>query len=169
MTKMIELTKKISKSLVLGGLALSAFSCSSDEATSSYIELNIQLELEGANASSLAGRKVILTSENNRSVEATTDVQGIAKFTQLIPGRYAISSSSELSSNQYTNLFGKQVGATEYILTGNLAQELYSVTTTKKLKLSATAKSDLVISKVYYSGGKDNNGKNSRGAIYVEI
>ena len=169
MTKMIELTKKISKSLVLGGLALSAFSCSSDEATSSYIELNIQLELEGANASSLAGRKVILTSENNRSVEATTDAQSIAKFTQLIPGRYAISSSSELSSTQYTSLLGKQVGATEYILTGNLAQELYSVTTTKKLKLSATAKSDLVISKVYYSGGKDNNGKNSRGAIYVEI
>lgn len=136
------------------------------------IKVQIQLEAEpstGTASSALAGRIVRLSNDAGLSLEARTDAEGIATFEGIVPGFYSASSSWELSGQEYTALTGISVGNTSYLYSAALGQTLLAQGGKHTMAVSSSPKSDLVISKVYYSTGKDNNGRNYTAGVYIEL
>ncbi len=101
-----------------------------------------------------ANQTIVLKS-NRISYSAITDSLGKAVFKNIIPGIY--------------NLSTHQVLTSEISLVGDTLQYRLFKTDSLVLKLNKSIKANLIISKVYASGTKDNNNKNYVADRYVEI
>jgi len=97
-----------------------------------------------------------LTLKSNRlTYTATTDSLGKAVFKQVIPGIYDISTNQKLTD--------------EISLTGDTMQFGLFEKDSLVLSIHKSIKENLIISKVYASGTKDNNNKNYTADGYIEI
>jgi hypothetical protein len=101
-----------------------------------------------------ANQTIVLKS-NRISYSAITDSLGKAVFKNIIPGIY--------------NLSTHQVLTSEISLVGDTLQYRLFKTDSLVMKLNKSIKANLIISKVYASGTKDNNNKNYVADRYVEI
>lgn len=163
--------KRMLLALGLGATLLGTTACSDDEPTTNYIEIKVQLTASSAIGGDavLAGRQVTLTNSEGKTATVTSTATGLATFSGIIPGQYTISTTWTLTGAEYTKVTGTAVGATNYTYSGTIPETLYSSSNTTNLTVTAAPQSELVISKVYYSQGKDNNNKNYSAGIYVEI
>lgn len=102
--------------------------------------------------------------------DQTTDENGIATFKNIIPDIYTISTSTEITAEEYRTYTGStDVQNINYLIAGSLSNTLLATDNTIKLSTNVSARQSLVISKIYYSGTKDKNNKNYLAAKYIEL
>ena len=101
-----------------------------------------------------AGQTVLLKG-NRMNYSAKTDSTGRVVFKNIIPGIYDIS-----TNQKFTN---------EISLVGDTLQFGLFKKDSLTMKLNKSIKENLIISKVYASGTKDNNNKNYVADRYIEI
>lgn len=118
--------------------------------------------------SSLEGLEVKLKFNDNEQT-AITDAHGVATFKGVTPDIYSISTSWELTSNQYSELTGDNITISGATVTGTLNTQLIAQDATVNLPTQVAVNRDIIISKVYYAGSKDNNNKNYVAGRYIEL
>ncbi len=149
---------------------LTAFSCSSDD-TTHYISVKIQVVMPTGFKSSVsyAGQEVKLT-KGSQVLTAVTDEKGIAQFTNLIPDVYDVSTSWEISGDEYVTMTEGDAENKSVILSGSLLQKAFITEgEVVALQTEIATKQGLLISKVYYAGCKDNNNKSYTADQYIEF
>lgn len=145
-------------------------SCSDDDDETKLATVKVQITLpSGFSSGTLAGHTVILSSLGKENVTATTDATGLVTFSNMIPGIYSVSTSWNITAEEYREATGKNGQNSIYIIAGSLSEQTISTDTTMKLTTGVSAKSSLVISKVYYAGSLDNNGKRYIAGQYIEF
>lgn len=122
-------------------------------------ELTGAINLEGISVSA---------SSNGKQITALTDDKGVATFSGLVPEVYDISTSWEITAQQYNVATGRSDQPGGAIISGN--QNAYSVFDNSNVTLSTNIiSSSLVIGKIYYAGSKDINNRNYLPGRYFEI
>lgn len=141
-----------------------------DEAKPIAANIQINAPAEFTAGGDLSGRVVTLTSTTGSTTTATTDKNGVASFSQIIPDVYTISTSWDIDQAEYSAATG-EVASEGYFATisGNINNQL--ITSNEKINLNTNlvAGASLLISKIYYAGSKDNNNKNYTAGQYLEI
>ena len=117
-----------------------------------------------------AGQKVELQGEVSYTFE--TDVCGMVNVPSIVPGIYDITTHAELSGKEYKALL-KDAPALEdnaKVIVGVslMNQKLFSAENLT-IRLSAAVVKGLLISKVYYSGTRDNMDRTYTSDSYIEI
>lgn len=120
----------------------------------------------------LSGHTVTL--KGTATLTGITDEEGKVVFSSIIPDVYNISTSWKVTSEEYAGLTGTPVGKNDFTVAGTLSAQLVSASTTEPLLLPTAISQDqsLLISKVYYQGGKytkDEKSINYIFAKYVEL
>ena len=82
---------------------------------------------------------------------------------------YDISTSCEITAEEYEEMTGNDPQNENYVISGSLLKYTVGSSTTIELQTSISAKQSIVISKVYYAGTKDNNNKNYLAGKYIEF
>lgn len=100
---------------------------------------------------------------------ATTNETGVATFEGVIPDLYDISTSCEITAEEYESMTGNQTQNENYVISGTLLRQTVSSATTIQLETTVAVQQSLVISKVYYTGTKDANNKNYLAGKYIEF
>ena len=116
----------------------------------------------------LSGHEVILI-QGGKKISATTDVNGMATFTNLIPDVYDISCSWELSEADFHQLTGSTQTASGCVISSSLNSQLLKDNQTITLPTQLSIKQDIIIGKIYYAGSKDNNNKPYDAGKYIEL
>lgn len=116
----------------------------------------------------LSGHEVILI-QGGEKISATTDVNGMATFTNLIPDVYDISCSWELSEADFHQLTGSTQTASGCVISSSLNSQLLKDNQTITLPTQLSIKQDIIIGKIYYAGSKDNNNKPYDAGKYIEL
>lgn len=116
----------------------------------------------------LSGHEVILI-QGEKKISATTDVNGMATFTNLIPDVYDISCSWELSEADFHQLTGSTQTASGCVISSSLNSQLLKDNQTITLPTQLSIKQDIIIGKIYYAGSKDNNNKPYDAGKYIEL
>lgn len=151
--------RKILKPFVLIMIVLLVFSfwaCVDQEPQEVIDEFSVAMIMpDDLGDSVFYANQTIVLKSNRISYSAITDSLGKAVFKNIIPGIY--------------NLSTHQVLTSEISLVGDTLQFRLFKTDSLVLKLNKSIKANLIISKVYASGTKDNNNKNYVADRYVEI
>ena len=100
---------------------------------------------------------------------ATTNEKGIATFEGVIPDLYDISTSCEITAEEYAEMTGNETQNENYVISGSLLKYTVGSSTTIELQTSISVKQSLIISKVYYAGTKDSSNKNYMAGKYIEF
>lgn len=145
-------------------------SCVDYNEVTSETAVSIQLlQPEGCvTPADLSGHEVTLI-QGERSISATTNVNGIATFTNLIPNVYDISCSWELSEADYHQLTGSTQAVSGCTISGSLNTQLIKEEQTISLSTQLSVNQDIIISKIYYAGSKDDNNKAYDAGKYIEL
>jgi hypothetical protein len=126
---------------------------------------NIQSSVKYAN------KEVVLTSASN-VYTFNTDASGVLQIAEIIPDEYTINTSWEMTGAQYKQLISANEmleDKAKVLLKATIAN--YPLFDTKNLSvdLEKIIMKSLLISKVYYSGTKDNRNRNYTADSFVEI
>lgn len=116
----------------------------------------------------LSGNTVTLT-QGSRTYSATTNAEGVATFSQLIPDVYSIAAAWEVDRSQYLALTGDTVQNSFTISGSSINYLVDGRTDTLLLNVTASENQSLIISKVYASGSKDGNNRNYQAGKYIEF
>lgn len=139
-----------------------------DDATGN-VATNIQLSAPSEYpALDLSGRTVTITA-NGTSISTTTDANGVAHFSSLIPDVYDISVSWHLTSAEYSALTGSKEANSGATVSGSLNGYMIGNSEPIVLNTLISLKRDIVIGKIYAAGAKDNNNRNYRAGRYIEL
>ena len=118
-----------------------------------------------------ANREIILTS-SSAVFKFTTDATGAAIIPELIPDEYTISTSWKMTGADYKSL----ISSTELIedkaiviLKSTANRQQIFTSADIRLAVDKMVQKSLLISKVYYTGTKDNANKNYSVDSYVEV
>ena len=130
--------------------------------------VQLAMPADFSNGSDLAGHTVVMQRGATR-LTATTDEQGIATFTNLIPDVYDISCSWEIDGDAYHRLTGDEQVVSGCTISGSLNNYLISDEQTIELTTNLSINRDIVIGKIFFAGSKDNNGKNYLAGKYLEL
>ena len=134
------------------------------------ITATIQVQLPDEIASiSLAGHTVTIVGPQTAS--ATTDEEGTAVFSGIIPDVYSISVAWKITAEEYAEATGQAVENKKFTISGNLPAQTLTATNLEPILLTTNISQDqsILISKVYYQGSKDDNGKNYTASKYLEL
>ena len=117
-----------------------------------------------------SGQKVYLNGTASYTFE--TDLMGMVSVPTVVPGIYDITTGMELTGAQYKALVGKPVAiednARVNVGVSLMNQKIFQGEDLRIALTSAVLK-DLLISKIYYSGTKDNMDRNYTTDAYIEI
>ena len=154
-------------------LVTSFSSCSSDnDDTVQALDFTVTVKMPEGIKSGVAysGQTVNLVQGGKTKYTAKTNETGIAAFTGVIPDVYDISTTWEVDGETYTTIAEGDVENAEVVIAGNLLSQAIS-TSGANITLSTVlnVKHNLLISKVFYAGRKDNNNKNYIADQYIEI
>lgn len=145
-------------------------SCSDDNDEIKMATVNVQVSLPvGFSSVSLAGHSVVLTTSGEKKITTQTDAKGLATFSNVIPGVYGVSTSWNITAETYRKATGKNGQNGTYIISGSLSNQTIATDTNLNLTTAVSAKPALVVSKVYYAGSLDNNGKRYIAGQYIEF
>lgn len=150
--------------------ALGLSSCLSSDDQTQPITIYVNVENPSGLSDVTGGQTVSMISSTGYNYTALTDADGTATFTNVIPDIYNVSASWSITSDQYMEATGETVQHGTYVLSGALAnQVLIDDATRLTLSTNCARKQSVLISKVYYSGCKDNNNKNYLAGRFVEL
>lgn len=152
---------------LLAVMAMMMTACSSDNNDSAQaltVRVQVSMPDEVTNGAAYAGHTVTMGKYT-----ATTDAKGIATFENVIPDVYDISTSADVTADEYKTMTGKEPARENYIISGTLLKQTVSSADIITMKTTLSGKESVVISKVYYAGTKDNNEKRYVAAQYIEL
>lgn len=166
-------TKHLSSHFRLVGCAIFATllaSCVDFDDATHALSARVQLSLpsEFTANTGLGGHDVTLTMGTQRHT-ATTDAEGIATFTGLVPDVYDISCSWTISAEEYRALTGDAQVISGASISGSLNQRLITQDETISLPTSLSIDRDIIIGKIFYAGSKDLNNRTYMAGKYVEL
>lgn len=118
-----------------------------------------------------SGREVVFKSLYN-TYTFSTDANGVLIVPEIIPDEYTINTSWEISGLDYKKLIKNQeLIEDKAIILLKATLTNYQLFTTKDIQiaLDKVIMKSLLISKVYYSGTKDNSNRNYTTDSFVEI
>lgn len=117
-----------------------------------------------------SGRTVQLKGELEYEYE--TDICGMVKVPSIIPGIYDIVSKMEISGAEYKEMLQEKLNIEDnarVILGVSLMNQRIFQAEDLKLKLNASVLKSIIISKIYYSGTRDNMDRTYTSDSYVEL
>lgn len=163
--KMNKTFFRLTKMMLLAVMVVMA-ACTSDDNATTALTVNVKVEMpEGFNADAVyAGHTVTMGNYT-----ATTDETGVATFTGVIPDVYDLSTSCDITAEEYREMTGEESQNSDYVISGALLNQTVATETQITIQTSVSVKQSLVISKVRYQGGKDANNRNSVVAKYLEL
>ena len=135
------------------------------------VQVKLQMPEEFTKGSDLEGHDIVMSQDGNK-LTATTNAEGIATFTGLIPDVYDISCSWEITNEQYMALTGEQAVTNGCTVSGSLNEQLMSEAQEQQpilLPTHVAVKRDIVIGKIAAAGSKDANNRNYLAGRYVEL
>lgn len=162
-------------SCLVGTGLLSLSSCIDYDDVTREVSVDIQLVMpeEFTQGTDMEGHTVTLTQLNGQNtLSATTNAQGVASFQGIIPDVYSVSTSWDITSEEYTQLTGDPIVNEGAVVSGNISQQLLTEnqsTTPLRLATQLSINRSLVIGKIASSGCKDNNNKNYVADQYIEL
>lgn len=147
-------------------LLMLAAACSNEENATQALRVQVKVTLpEGFDPTAVyAGHEVSLGS-----YKATTDASGVATFEGVIPDVYDISTSCEITADEYREMTGNTTQNEDYVISGSLLNHTVATEGVITLPTNASVKQSLIISKIYYSGTKDGNDKKYLAGRYIEF
>lgn len=150
-------------------LAFSLTSCDSNSDINTA-EVRLQVEYPDLYAETYAeNAEVTITSvERDESESATTDENGFAVFSDVIPGNYNIRAEIELSADEALELTGNAEEVSLSVSESNV-NLISGANETMPLKLRGSAVGDFVIKEVYYTGSQRPEGGNYFNDQFHEI
>lgn len=153
---------------LIGIFAMSSCVDFNDATQAINLQVQVVQPTDFVKPSSLEGLEVKLKVNDNEQT-AITDAQGVATFKGITPDVYSISTSWELTSNRYSELTGDNITVSGATVTGTINAQLISQDAIVDLPTQVAVNRDIIISKVYYAGSKDNNNKNYIAGKYIEL
>jgi len=161
------------KKIIIAIIALSSlFSCTREEPVQ-VKEMLIEFKLPANFISGVkySDKEVVFTSPVN-TYTFTTDANGVVTIPEIIPDEYTINTTWEMSGSQYNELISDNQDVEDkakVLLKATLTN--YPVFASKNISvdLEKIIMRSLLISKVYFSGTKDNSNRNYRTDTFVEI
>lgn len=153
---------------LIGIFAMSSCVDFNDATQAINLQVQVVQPTDFVKPSSLEGLEVKLKVNDNEQT-AITDAQGVATFKGITPDVYSISTSWELTSNRYSELTGDNITVSGATVTGTINTQLISQDAIVDLPTQVAVNRDIIISKVYYAGSKDNNNKNYIAGKYIEL
>lgn len=153
---------------LLFSVALASCIDYNDATTEITARVKLVMPTEFVNSTDLAGHTVTM-QQGTTVLTATTDADGIATFTGLIPDVYDISCSWELTADQYHALTGDQQVVSGCTVSGSLNSHLIREEQTIELGTNLSINRDIIIGKIYYAGSKDNNSRSYMPGKYIEL
>ena len=117
-----------------------------------------------------AGQKVYLKGTASYTFE--TDICGKVSVESVVPGIYDITTGMELTGAQYKAMVGGKVSIEDNARVNvgvSLMNQRIFEAENLRIELTAAVLKDLLISKIYYSGTKDNMDRNYTTDSYIEI
>jgi len=160
------------KSIIILFLSILSLSCTREEPVQiKNFKIDFQLPANFKPGIKYAGQEVVFTSSAT-TYKFTTDASGALVIPNIIPDEYTITTSWEISGSAYKNLINDnemvEDKATVLIKAGVTNYPLFSQKELK-LVLDKIIMRSLLISKVYFSGTKDNSNRNYTVDSFVEI
>ena len=146
-------------------------SCLTFDGATQAVELEVTVEQPSAfgQTAQHTGHTVALITQSD-TLRALTDEQGKARFSNLTPGIYNISTAWTLSAADYHQATGEDVAGNDYLVGGNLSSQVVDATRNHFVLTTHVAiVPTLVVSKVYASGSKDANNRNYSAGKFVEF
>jgi len=132
--------------------------------------MEFQLPGEFSAGAYYSGQKVYLNGV--ASYEFETDIRGMVTVESIIPGIYDIVTGMEITGAQYKAMVGNDASVEDRarvnIGVSLMNQRIFSAQDLQ-IQLKTAILRDLMISKVYYSGTKDNMDRNYTTDSYIEI
>ena len=142
------------------------FSSCVDYSDASEVQLQLPDELNGH--MTLEGHTVSLQL-NGVTYSAQTDAAGVATFSNIVPDVYNISASWDITSSEYNRITGSSQVINGATVSGSLNSQLINGSEPLLLTTTLSVKRDIVISKIYAAGSKDNNNKRYVAGQYIEL
>ena len=137
------------------------------------VDIQLVMPEEFTQGSDMEGHTVTISQLNGGNVlTATTNAQGVASFHGIIPDVYNVSTSWDITSEEYTQLTGDPIVNEGAVVSGNINSQLLSddnTTTPLRLSTQLSINRSLVIGKIATSGCKDNKNKNYIADQYIEL
>ena len=117
-----------------------------------------------------ANQKVYL--KGSVQYEFTTDIMGMVTVETVVPGIYDIITGMELTGAEYKALVGEEIALEDKARVNvgvSLMNQRIFQAEDLNIRLTSAVLKDLLISKIYYSGTKDNMDRNYTTDSYIEI
>jgi len=140
----------------------------SDAASETSARIQLLLPEDFTGTATLEGHEVILQQGSTR-LPATTDANGVAIFNGIIPDVYDLSCSWELTEAEYHQATGSNQSVSGCTVSGSKNSLLIKEEQTINLATQFSINQDIIISKIYYAGSKDNNNRAYDAGKYIEI
>lgn len=164
--------------LLLSAVLLTA-SCSNDDDFSSgngagnlgSVNFKVHLNYDTTHNDLVVGlAEVVLTNTETGDIyNASSATNGVASFTNILPGSYSITATKTMSNLEYADLFGFTPTTEQVIFNGNQQQVIVNANVTStSLVLRAARMGDLVIKQIYYAGSSTTQGALFRDQ-FIEI
>lgn len=154
-------------------LLMSLSSCIDYNDVTEAVNVDVQLVMpEEFTTNDFEGHTVTLTQvSGSTTLQATTDADGVAHFTGIVPDQYTLSTSWNLTSDEYRTYTGDNQVNDGAVVSGTLNNTLIGTDalTTLQLSTQLAVNRSLVISKVYYAGTKNDNNRNYTADQYIEL
>lgn len=102
---------------------------------------------------------ILKNSESGTIYEGTTSTEGVANFTNILPGNYQVTVSKNMTAKEFLETFLFPASSDEVHFNGS--QENVTVNanaTSTEIKLKSGLFSDLVIKQIYYAGSSAKEG-----------
>lgn len=154
--------------ITCGLFALTSCADYSDATVETSARIQILKPKEFTGPFTLAGQEVILQQGSTR-LSATTDANGVATFNGIIPDVYDLSCSWEITEAEYHQATGSNQAVSGCTVSGSQNALLIKEEQTIPLSTQLSINQDIIISKIYYAGSKDNNNRNYMAGKYIEI
>jgi len=155
-------------SIIVCFFALAMAGCDDDKPSTPLAEVQVAVSMPEGFRVKYAGQVVTLRS-GRLEYSATTDSLGVARFRNLVPDIYSVSTSWELTGDEYVAMSDTVVENRGVVLNGSLSKEMIFAEKTLTVQLTKAVKQSLLISKIYASGTRDANNKTYVADGYVEI
>ncbi|PKO96859.1 MAG: hypothetical protein CVU12_02930 [Bacteroidetes bacterium HGW-Bacteroidetes-7] len=158
--------------IILASISFFAFGCTREEPVQ-VRNMKIEFELPSNFKPGIkyANKEVVFTSPY-KTYKFSTDNNGVLTIPEIIPDEYTINTSWEISGSEYKSIITTNElieDKATVLLRATLSN--YQVFTQKDIKmaLDMLVMRSLLISKVYFSGTKDNSNRNYIVDSFIEI
>lgn len=156
-------------------IMLLIFSCSDDDFGSDNslqtVSFKVNVKYDASfNAVNSQNATVTLTNTNTGDqYTQTSDTNGAANFSSIIPGTYNVTVSKKMTSDEFTNAFGYTPETDEINFNGSQESVIVNANVQSTMIELKTARiGDLIIKQIYYAGSSTSQGASFRDQ-FIEI